>query len=178
MEGHLQAHDWPFRGVAAPSCWKSRFWVVEIARLPALIFGRRKALYFTGDTTKSSFCILQTCVVGAQTDGIPLYLLYSPDVFSFSLNIFWRGLGLRCLVFPSVILNYWEKSQAFSNLKTHTHTHTHTHTKLHCKFKSWIRLFWGYDKAGSPLYKRTLDPNYVSGRWSRLRFPAQMALHF
>ena len=93
MEGRLQAHDWPFRGVAAPSwcisdCWKSRFWVVEIARLPALIFGRRKALYFTGDTTKSSSCISQSCVVGAQTDGIPLYLLYFPDVFSFSLNIF------------------------------------------------------------------------------------------
>lgn len=129
MEGHLRAHDRPCRGVATPcrcrgDSSKSRFWVVRKAQYTALSPGRRHALYFTGDTTKSSSCILQSCVVGAETDGILLYLLYSPGVFSCSLNIFWRGLHLPWLVFPSVILDCWEESQAFSHLKTHTHNFT------------------------------------------------------
>lgn len=37
---------------------------------PSLDLGRRNALCFTGDTTKSSSGVVQSCVVGAETDGI------------------------------------------------------------------------------------------------------------
>lgn len=57
-------------------------------------------------------------------------------------------------------------------------TSENPHTQLHCIFRSWKRLFWGYDKASSLVYKRTARSELCFGGWSRLRLPAQMALHF